>query len=186
MREKGRYLTQSYDKSPYNHRKIQQATWQHKKHHQKLLITQRLRTGLGRSVGVTKVTPLVWLNRFRSALWVIFLITSTSGFIMYQICHQFLHMFSRSISVIYFFLQKYSVLCMLEVYKRFLRKLKNKRQYLTFLYSVSYKSYSFKFWELACMLISTSDEINSYYVANGWYSNVSCAYYVLFTNTCYR
>ena len=33
----------------------------------KTLITQRLRTDLGRSVGVTAVTPLVWLNRFTSA-----------------------------------------------------------------------------------------------------------------------
>ena len=31
------------------------------------LITQRLRTDLGRSVEVTAVTPLVWLNRFTSA-----------------------------------------------------------------------------------------------------------------------
>ena len=31
------------------------------------LITQRLRTDLGRSAGVTAVTPLVWLNRFTSA-----------------------------------------------------------------------------------------------------------------------
>ena len=29
-REKGRDLTQSYDKSPNTHRKIQKATWQHK------------------------------------------------------------------------------------------------------------------------------------------------------------
>ena len=29
-REKGRGLTQSYDKSPYTHRQIQNATWQHK------------------------------------------------------------------------------------------------------------------------------------------------------------
>ena len=28
--EKGRDLTQSYDKSPYTDRKIQKATWQHK------------------------------------------------------------------------------------------------------------------------------------------------------------
>ena len=33
----------------------------------KTLITQLLRTDLGRSVGVTAVTPLVWLNRFTSA-----------------------------------------------------------------------------------------------------------------------
>ena len=32
-REKGRDPTQSYDKSPYTHRKIQKATWQHKKRH---------------------------------------------------------------------------------------------------------------------------------------------------------
>ena len=30
-------------------------------------MTQRLRTDLGRSVGVTAVTPLVWLNRFTNA-----------------------------------------------------------------------------------------------------------------------
>ena len=29
-REKGRDLTQSNDKSPYTHRKIQKETWQHK------------------------------------------------------------------------------------------------------------------------------------------------------------
>ena len=33
----------------------------------KTSITQRLRTDLGRSVGVTAVTPLVWLNRFTGA-----------------------------------------------------------------------------------------------------------------------
>ena len=32
----------------------------------KTSITQRLRTELRRSVGVTAVTPLVWLNRFTS------------------------------------------------------------------------------------------------------------------------
>ena len=47
---KGRDLTQSYDKSPYNHRKIQKATWQHK-NATKTSITQRLQTDLGRSVG---------------------------------------------------------------------------------------------------------------------------------------
>ena len=45
-REKGRDLTQSYDKSLYTHRKIQKATWQHK-NATKNLITQRLRTDLG-------------------------------------------------------------------------------------------------------------------------------------------
>ena len=33
----------------------------------KTLITQRLRTNLGRSTEVTAVTPMVWLNRFTSA-----------------------------------------------------------------------------------------------------------------------
>ena len=49
LREKGRDLTQSYDKSPYTHRKIQKATTQHKKQ-PKTSITQRLRTDFGRSV----------------------------------------------------------------------------------------------------------------------------------------
>ena len=29
-------VTQSYDKNPYIHRKLQKATWQHKERHQKL------------------------------------------------------------------------------------------------------------------------------------------------------
>ena len=33
----------------------------------KTSITQQLRTDLGRSVGVTTATPLVWLNRLMSA-----------------------------------------------------------------------------------------------------------------------
>ena len=33
----------------------------------KTSIRQRLRADLGRSVGVTTITPLVWLNRFTSA-----------------------------------------------------------------------------------------------------------------------
>ena len=48
LREKGRDLTLSHDKSPYTHRKIRKATWQHKKRHQKLrlnlTIADRLRT----------------------------------------------------------------------------------------------------------------------------------------------
>ena len=45
--QKGIYLTQSYDKSPYTHRKIQKATWPHKKRHQNFdyrTIADRLRT----------------------------------------------------------------------------------------------------------------------------------------------
>ena len=65
-REKGIDLTQSCDENPYTHRTIQKATWQHK-NTTKTLITQLLRTDLWRSVRVTAVTQLVWLNRFTSA-----------------------------------------------------------------------------------------------------------------------
>ena len=61
-REKGRDLTQWYDKIPYIQRQIQNATWQHK-NATKTLITQPLRTDLWRSVGLTIATQLVWLNR---------------------------------------------------------------------------------------------------------------------------
>ena len=47
QREKGRDLTQSYDKSPYTHRKIQKTTWQHKnatKCFDNTTIADRLRT----------------------------------------------------------------------------------------------------------------------------------------------
>ena len=45
--EKGRDLTQSYDKRPYTQKKIQKATWQHKKRNQNFgytTIADRLRT----------------------------------------------------------------------------------------------------------------------------------------------
>ena len=51
-REKGRDLPQSYDK--------------HKKTPPKSLKTQRLRTDLGRSAGVTTATQLVWLTDLRA------------------------------------------------------------------------------------------------------------------------
>ena len=47
IREKGKDLTQSCDKSPYTHRKIQKATWQHKnatKTFDYTTIADRLRT----------------------------------------------------------------------------------------------------------------------------------------------
>ena len=59
-------MSQSYDKSPYTHRKIQKAMRQHK-NATNTSITQRLRTDFGRSVGVTTATPLVLLNRITSA-----------------------------------------------------------------------------------------------------------------------
>ena len=62
-KEKGRDLTQSYDKSPYTDSNIKKATWKHKKTPPNTSITQRLRTDLGWSVGVTIATQLVWLNR---------------------------------------------------------------------------------------------------------------------------
>ena len=58
-REKGKYLTQSYNKSPYTHRKKIQKQHDSTKTPPKTSITQRLQTGLGRSVGVTIDTQLV-------------------------------------------------------------------------------------------------------------------------------
>ena len=55
-REKGRDLTQSYDKSLYTHRKNNVGT---QKTPTKTTITQRLRADFGCSVGVTAVTTLV-------------------------------------------------------------------------------------------------------------------------------
>ena len=54
----------SFDKSPYtNRKKNQKTTWQYK-NATKTLITNRLRTDVGRPVEVTKSTQLVLLNRF--------------------------------------------------------------------------------------------------------------------------
>ena len=44
-REKGRDLTQSYDKSPYTNRNVKRAKWQHKQRHNKV----RLHSGCGNS-----------------------------------------------------------------------------------------------------------------------------------------
>ena len=64
QKKKGRDLTQSYDKSPYTNRNDKRAKWQHKQCHKKGSITQRLRTDLGRSVGVHMATQPVWLTWF--------------------------------------------------------------------------------------------------------------------------
>ena len=70
VREKGRDLT-NYDNSPMT--KAPTPTENSEKQRDniknatKTLITQRLWTDLGRSVGVTAVTPLMWFNRFTSA-----------------------------------------------------------------------------------------------------------------------
>ena len=54
-------MTQSYDKRPNTHRKLQNVKLQHKN---ATSITQRLRADLGRSVGITTATKLVLLKRF--------------------------------------------------------------------------------------------------------------------------
>ena len=64
LREKGRDLTQSYDKSPYTHWKSKNQR-DNTKTPPKTPITQRLQTDLRRSVGVTIATPLVWLDSFQ-------------------------------------------------------------------------------------------------------------------------
>ena len=61
--QKGGDLTQSYDKSPYTHGNIKRAVTTQTTP-QKSSIKQRLRTDLGRSVGVTTATQLVWLTWF--------------------------------------------------------------------------------------------------------------------------
>ena len=61
--EKGRDLTHSYDKSPYTDRKSKKQR-NNTKTPPITLITQRLRTDLGRSDGAMIATKLVWLNRF--------------------------------------------------------------------------------------------------------------------------
>ena len=65
VREKGRVLTQSYDKSLYTDRKIKKKKkCDNTKTPPKTSITQRLRTDLGWSVWVTIATQLVLLYRF--------------------------------------------------------------------------------------------------------------------------
>ena len=59
-RQKGRDLTQSYDKSPYTKRNVKTNNAI------KSSITQRLRTDLGRPVGVTTATQLVCLTVLHS------------------------------------------------------------------------------------------------------------------------
>ena len=84
---------------------------------------------------------------------VIFRITPTSGLLNGQICRQFWHAFSVNSGVI---LKKYfciSILCY--VSERCIKDFNgSKRQFLTFLYSVSHKSNASKFWQLVCKFIS--------------------------------
>ena len=62
--KKGRGLTQSYDKSHLQQQKCQKGKLTTQTTPQKSSITQRLRTDLGRSYGVTTATQLVWLTYF--------------------------------------------------------------------------------------------------------------------------
>ena len=64
-REDGRDLTQSYDKSPYTSRNVKRAN-DNTNNVTKNSITQRFRTDLGRSVGVTTASQLVWLTNVRA------------------------------------------------------------------------------------------------------------------------
>ena len=61
-----RILTQSFDKSPYTNRKVKRAKSQHKTKPPKSSITQRLRTDLGRWIGVSTATQLVWFTGLRA------------------------------------------------------------------------------------------------------------------------
>ena len=65
IRDKGRDLTQSYDKSPFTYRKKKpKSNVTTYKTTPNPSITQRFQTDLGQLIGVTAVTPLVWLNRY--------------------------------------------------------------------------------------------------------------------------
>ena len=61
LREKGRDMTQSYDKGPVPTENLIQPI-DTTKSSTKGSIAQRLLTNLGRSVGETSTTKLVWLN----------------------------------------------------------------------------------------------------------------------------
>ena len=63
-RQKGGDLTQSNDKSPYTNRKSQKGKVTTQTTPQKSSIKQQLQTDLGRSVGVTTATQLVWFTGF--------------------------------------------------------------------------------------------------------------------------
>ena len=84
---------------------------------------------------------------------VIFRITSTSGLIMDQICHYFLHAFSVNSGVILFFCR--SILCyVFEKCVKVLTEVKNlKTVFNVFIFGVL-KSDVSKFWQLVCKLMS--------------------------------
>ena len=61
--EKGKDLTQSFDKTPFPRIKFHKATWQHNNATKNFNYTT-IGADLGRSVGLTTATKLVWLNLF--------------------------------------------------------------------------------------------------------------------------
>ena len=65
-KNKGRDLTQSYGNSPFTSRNVKKGKVTTQTMPKKSSITQRLRTGLGRSVGVTTTTQLLWLTGLRA------------------------------------------------------------------------------------------------------------------------
>ena len=67
-KDKGGDLTQSYDKSPLHQQKCQKGKVTTQTTPQKSSIKQRLRTDLGRSVGVATATQLVLLTGLRARL----------------------------------------------------------------------------------------------------------------------
>ena len=70
LETKRRISDQVIWQKPLHQQKCQKGKWQHKQHHKKSSIKQRLWTDLGRSVGVAqpKATQLVWLTGLRAHL----------------------------------------------------------------------------------------------------------------------
>ena len=67
MREKRKQFDSVLWQKPLHPQKNPKSNMTTQKRYQKSSIPQRLRTDLGRSVGVTTVTRLVWFNRLTSA-----------------------------------------------------------------------------------------------------------------------
>ena len=64
LSQKGRDLTQSYDKKPLHQQNNLKRNVTSPNRRQNFDYMSRLRTDLGRSVGVTTATLIVWLNMF--------------------------------------------------------------------------------------------------------------------------
>ena len=71
-REKGRDLTQSYDKSPYTNRNVKMSKWQHEQRHKKFdytAVADRLRTAQMCRRTEEEVVPTVELPTPLTCLW---------------------------------------------------------------------------------------------------------------------